>query len=383
MPVGTHSRALLSKLLLLLTSLVLVLFVVELSLRTTHLFGAHIAWTSPDPALGYRPVPGASYWSLREAERPISGRTNRLGYRDVDWSLSAPPGEYRIAVIGDSFVEAMQVEEDSTFLALTQTALSAQIGRPVELMNFGRSGDTQTEELLRLQRDVLQFRPDLVLLFFFPGNDVADVSPQTASSLQRPFYHVLDSGLVLDTSFDTTRMYRLRTLVDGLKRHSALVSLFTDNYVQWRPNHDVASPGLDGYLGLCTRHPQQAYVDDFRLNKHLMGTMGHILKARGIEFGIVVLPLLTYTRAANQRIEALDSTFDAHCYERDLAAFGKARGIDVLGLQDIFAKADTNRAMPLHWRDNGHWTYAGHRVVAGALENWLFPFIVAKATGSR
>ena len=367
----------LSNLALLLTSLIVVLGVVELLLRTTHLSGARIAWTSPDPVLGYRPRPGARYWSTQESDHPITGRINRFGWRDVDWSLSKPAGGYRVAVIGDSFVEALQVEQDSTFLTLTQAALSAQLGRPVELMNFGRSGFTQSEELLVLQHEVLQFKPDLVVVFFFPGNDVADVSPQTASTLQRPFFRVRDARLVLDTSFTTSRMYKLRSRVDALKRHSALVSMLAERFELWRRNRPAfARTELEAYIAFCTHHPPRASVDGYGLNKRLLQEMEHTLALQGIQFGIVVVPLPS---AVKHRIGALDSTFDAHCYEKDLAEFANARAIGILGLEDVIERADTEEAMPLYWRGIGHWTYAGHRVVAGALAAWLRPLIMGQS----
>src|SRR5438552_2622971 len=40
---------------------------------------------------------------------------NAEGWRDVAHELAKPPGVYRIAVLGDSYVEALQVELEQTF----------------------------------------------------------------------------------------------------------------------------------------------------------------------------------------------------------------------------------------------------------------------------
>lgn len=37
------------------------LFIVELVLRTTHLFGAKVSWTEKDVVLGYRFIPNSKY----------------------------------------------------------------------------------------------------------------------------------------------------------------------------------------------------------------------------------------------------------------------------------------------------------------------------------
>ena len=129
---------------------------------------------------------------LQENDHPITGTINRFGWRDVNWPIRKPKGTIRIAILGDSFVEAIQVEDDSTFESLSKRALIGAEGRG-EVMNFGRSGYTQSEELLVLQRDVLRFDPDVVVLFFFPGNDITDMARRTAPNRQRPFF-VMGNG---------------------------------------------------------------------------------------------------------------------------------------------------------------------------------------------
>ena len=64
--------------------------VLEITLRVTHLFGARISWTSPDPILGYTFNPGKDYWVNKENDHPISGKINRFGWRDKEWSLDKP-----------------------------------------------------------------------------------------------------------------------------------------------------------------------------------------------------------------------------------------------------------------------------------------------------
>jgi lysophospholipase L1-like esterase len=359
-----------------ITALILFAALLEILLRTTHLFGARLAWTTPDSLLGYRFDPGAPYWSVQENDHPITGRINRFGWRDRDWTSAKPAGSYRIAVLGDSFVEAFQVEADSTFVTLTQADLSAQVRHPVELMNFGRSGVTQTEQLLILSKDVLQFAPDMVLLFFFPGNDITDVERRTTTDRQRPFFLPSGNELVLDTSFASTAEYALRSRIDVLKRHSALVSLLSERYLALRLSRSASKErGLDEYLRLCTKHPDPMYLENYALNKRLMLAMNNLLAPRGIRFVVVVLPLPAYMPAMNRRFLAFDSTFDQYCFERDLSALAAGTGMGFLGLETAFAKEYANRPAPLNWHNMGHWTYAGHRLVATKLASWLRPVV--------
>lgn len=104
----------------------------------------------------------------KENDHPITGKINSYGWRDKELSLKKPQNTYRIAVLGDSLVEAFQVESDRTFLALTEQQLNEEHKLKVELMNFGHGGYTQSEELLVLENQVEQFSPDMVIVFFSP-----------------------------------------------------------------------------------------------------------------------------------------------------------------------------------------------------------------------
>ena len=98
--------------------------IVETVLRTTHLFGARIAWSEPDEYIAWRFTPKREYWFFKENDHAITGRINSHGWRDRERRVEKRPPSYRVAVIGDSYVEAFQVEEDSTFLSIAERELA-------------------------------------------------------------------------------------------------------------------------------------------------------------------------------------------------------------------------------------------------------------------
>lgn len=119
--------------------------------------------------------------------------------------MRKPAGSFRVAVLGDAFVEARQVDAEKTFWRLLGRNLGSCIalgGKQVEVLNFGIGGYATTEELLTLRRDVLRFSPDLVLLGFFADNDVHDnskaLSLATTWRMRRPFSVFAGNKLVLE-----------------------------------------------------------------------------------------------------------------------------------------------------------------------------------------
>ena len=91
----------------------------ETVLRTTHLFGASISASIPDSILKWRFAPNHDYWFFKENDHPITGKFNSFGWRDHEWSIAKPANTFRIAVLGDSFVEAFirRDREDIEILA--------------------------------------------------------------------------------------------------------------------------------------------------------------------------------------------------------------------------------------------------------------------------
>jgi hypothetical protein len=372
-------------------SLLVSLLLLECVLRVTHLFGASPMVTERDPLIGYRYIPGRQYAFQKESDHPITGRFNSYGWRDVDWNVRKPANGYRAAILGDSFVESFQVESDRTFLKLSEKKLSQRLGRPVELMNFGRSGFTQSEEYLVLQRSIAKFKPDIVALFLFPENDITDISPITAPMKMRPFYSLNENGgLVLDTSFRNMSEYRGKPISYFLKRNSALFSLVYQRRAIMKagrnqPEQEDLPDGiipsthaLEGYITLCTKHPDPQYVKNYRINKALIRAMSEFCRKRGIRFMLVDLDIEAYRPDIEQKWVAIDPTFDRNFYEDDLGRFAKSLGVDYLGLQRPFRTAYTRTRQPLHWEKQGHWghwNYKGHELVADLLSNKLSTII--------
>jgi hypothetical protein len=181
---------------------------------------------------GWKLLAGASGWQTDEGRGFVS--INRWGYRGTNWTRAKPAGTLRIAVLGDSFVEAQQVAEQDTACALMQRALSRklaslepehQLFKRVELMNFGVDGYGTAQELFSLKEDVWQFSPDVVVLAFFPGNDVRNNSAILEGDKCRPFFVPEDGQFVLGGPFEESPLFHFRCWLRFESYHSQLLNL--------------------------------------------------------------------------------------------------------------------------------------------------------------
>ena len=103
--------------------------------------------------------------------------TNADGFTGRDYPLKT--ANYRIAILGDSAVEAYGVPDTSRFTHLTeQLVFTKTQGRTkVEVMGFGVSGWGNVQHYGALRKYVLKYHPDEVWLMFLPNNETGDNTP--------------------------------------------------------------------------------------------------------------------------------------------------------------------------------------------------------------
>ncbi|MGH9361926.1 MAG: SGNH/GDSL hydrolase family protein, partial [Thermoanaerobaculia bacterium] len=104
-------RRLLARFALTAAATLFALAALELALRLAGY--SHPNFYRPEPVRGWGLRPGAAGRWRQEGDAPV--RINRDGLRDEEHPVAKPPGELRIALLGDSMVEALQVPRDRTF----------------------------------------------------------------------------------------------------------------------------------------------------------------------------------------------------------------------------------------------------------------------------
>ena len=104
-------------------------------------------------------------------------RTNNLGFRGDDISLEKPDNTYRILFLGDSMTFGWGVEDRQTFPARLQEYLHGlDLGLKFEVINAGFTDGYSPDSYYAFLRDRgLKLEPDLIILTFFPYNDIPDL----------------------------------------------------------------------------------------------------------------------------------------------------------------------------------------------------------------
>ena len=136
-----------------------------------------------DPIVGIRQRPG-TFVAVTDGEVHYK-YVNSAGFVDEERAKEKPSGTKRIIVLGNSFSQANQVDDDKDFTSVLQAKLRSE-GYSYEVLNFGIRGMSVTQQYLTLREYALAYRPDIVIFATSFFNDVADNVPQLGTPVH-PF----------------------------------------------------------------------------------------------------------------------------------------------------------------------------------------------------
>lgn len=371
---------------LVLASLVAALLLGEIMLRAIG-YSAPV-WYQPHPQLGWTLRPGVAGWFTREGRAYV--QVNPSGRRDRETLLDKPDDVYRIAVLGDSYSEAMQVAREQAYWWLLAERLAAcgfQPGKRIEVLNFGVSGYGTAQEYLVLESNAMRYRPDLVLLQFTNGNDVRNNSFALEDEKSRPFFMLDPQGrLRIDDSFAFSPSFRSHTsfTYDVLRRasdRSRLLQLVRN----WRSTSVIrkaqASEGVEqGMEPVVLAAPRERLWDEaWRITEQLIAKSAEHAQRNGARFLLVSVPYAIQVhpdrelRAALQRRLGVEDLFYP---DRRIAEFSKRSGFVAVPLAPEMQRIAEERGKYFHGFENvgmgrGHWNPQGHRAAAEIIARQL------------
>lgn len=346
-------------------------------------------WYRPDPQLGASLRPRAEGWFTNEGRAYV--RVNSAGLRDREHAIEKPEGVYRIAVLGDSYAEAMQVDIEDTFWSLLQEKLmrcAYQPGKRVETINFGVSGFGTAQQYLMLRSMAIHYRPDLVLLQFTSGNDIRNNSIALEPEKSRPFFLLDKRGEVaLDASFAATPEFRRRAsapleLARSLSDYSRVLQLLhAARNVELFPRASAVDAGveagLDGAVLVPPRDP--SWEEAWAVTERLMARMSDYAQRNGSRFVVVTVPFAIQVHPDRQVREALQTRLgvsDLFYPDRRIEAFARGQGITAIALAYEMQHLAESGRVHFHGFENtrmglGHWNPRGHRAAADIIARHL------------
>ncbi|MGB3468422.1 MAG: SGNH/GDSL hydrolase family protein [Cyclobacteriaceae bacterium] len=213
--------------------------------------------------------------------------TNALGLKGPELRDSS---KYRIALIGDSYVEGYGKSNHQIFPHF----LDSLTGEEVEILNFGTSGGFGTvNEVALYENFARHFKPDLVILFYLNYNDVHDnlnaisngridkdmnltykvgtkeeVFASVSANIQPAPTSAVISGLyVLELAgkgWSALEVFAQNALNMKMDFHSGLADIYAEEDVDYlQPGYDAVGASLKRFIELTSADSAKFVVINF------------------------------------------------------------------------------------------------------------------------
>ena len=349
-----------------------------------------------DREKGWSLRPGGSGVATGETRQFV--RINTNGFRDKERSFDKPANSVRIAVLGNSWTEALQVPLEKTYCSVLEHKLAelpSYAGKNVEVLNFGVSGYSTAQELITLQEDVWKYHPDVLVVAFYSARDIANNTREfnnAADPEQSPYFVYRGDKLALDDSFRSlsavqNRQIMLQRIRAGVNDHvrvlqavNALVRYGRTQVALAAVKEKKSKTGTESLEHSIYAPPtQKALEEAWRVTEGLLVEIHKKAKSRGV--GLIIVTLANRPQVIpdiNRRAAFMTEYGVSNLSYADdrINALGAWEGISVINLAPALSEfAEKNHVYLNGFNDanwgEGHWNETGHRVAAETIAlNW-------------
>lgn len=307
---------------------------------------------------------------------------NSQGYRGPE--SQATGAASRVIIYGDSFIEAEYSQFANTFGEQLRQIATKELGKPVTVINAGANGYGPDQALLRMEQELPQVRPQLVILSVFADNDYGDL-------MRNKLFRLDDEGTLTANAwhrsaecqhpgmrgrYEPTLWKLTRNAVRGLQSEGGVVESYMerwrlqclaefDEYIT-RGNsevHDLQADHYDADIGLTPGVPSAKYKA--RLFSKVLERIAKTCRQYQTQLLVVIIP------SPADLIPGYDfCAIDAHAYPQyDSRALTEAAvraaekcQLPSINLYDAFA-GHNPRSLYFRGGDN-HWNDAGQKFAA-------------------
>jgi len=300
------------------------------------------------------------------------------------------PVRFRALAIGDSQTYGAGVTYDETFAALLESRLRGT-EPTAEVLNLGVPGWEPPEELHLFNVYGMQFRPDVVLMNFYIGNDIIR---RRGAYWEQPIIVAGQSYYVHATG---TRIHDLISPGRWVLYHHVnfMIRIGILSFNRWRQalrpesDHGITLRTRQGYFQELDERTDIYLVDEpdeirlqWEKTRQTLAGFKRTAEAGGGNLILVLVPdHVQVDRQLREEFTAAraeaPSRFDFELPQRRLKQWGRANGVTTVDLLPAFR--DATMTEPLYFETDLHLTVAGHRCVA----NSLWPLLQALSAGKH
>ncbi len=387
-------------LLLALMSICLTVFALEIAVRflpppyspdTGILFSCH-------NSLGWTGMPNFQD-VLEDPNFRQELRFNSLGMHDTEHTLEKAPSTFRILMLGDSFVHAVQVGEAATAHQVLENYLNQQeqTGQlHFEVVSSGVVNWGTNQQLIYYREQGRRFQADLVLLTFYIGNDFLDNLPGNVLTIKgfncyAPYFALCNGELNpnplvyapgisnLQNNCSPARR-ALMNIMGALYQHSRLYQQIEPFIIANKPRQQFGQAYPQSFSALYLPNDEVELEQAWQITQATITQLNQEVEAGGTQFAVAiispwsVIQLALLSQAEQESFLKNNPVFvkaQANRPNQRLTKFLNSKNVPFIDLTTPMIEHLNSDGTPLYLLGEGHWTVEGNRVAADTLAQWL------------
>jgi len=346
--------------------ILLSIFVAEIFLR---LFKSETTLKFYDnPVFGSAFVPNQKGVFVTETKEYFSNvEINSQGWPDFEHSFEKPRDVYRILILGDSFVENLQVPFEKRFFRQLQDKL----GNKFEIIAMGRGNTGTAQQYLMLKEYGLKYKPDLVIQMFLTANDVKNNSSVLQNDPYLPYFEIESNNSLKEISQIKRSNRKLSSLKEILKKCeiTKIILFFRQKYLERKAIS--LSGGYPTDYHIYDSNYSADYQNAWELTKRLILETKRVTENSQAKYILVTLAnneqvntkvqgeifkKYPNLKNANPDFEKPDKILKEYCQEQKIDCFF------MLPYFKDYIKNNPNETT--HFFYDGHWSQTGTNLAA-------------------
>lgn len=359
--------------LLLALTLVFIFAIFELIVFRWVLVAADLPQLSENEGylLKYEPNQSGVYRVKHEIKANYKINSNGWNSNYKSYPTALTPGKKRIVVIGDSYIEALQVNYDKSFAEQLEKILGRD---STEVFRFGMSGAPVSHYVYMLGQEAIKHSPHVVIINLV-DNDFLQSLGLNEGTYTDSFatYQIHRDGSISDTE---PKQYR-RNIAWYIKRTATFRYLYVRMKLMprliaksimknfYRKRSDVTHSSKLSNLGNYSVAQKSEIIIDYALDN-----LEHLQKKHRFELFLIV------DGDRSETMNAIDENRPINrsglWLNRLLSTKASLRSIKLLNLQDVIKEDYLENRKPFQFANDYHWNQYMHSLVAQAAKDYFF-----------
>jgi len=346
-------------LIVLISTIIILLIILEIFLRIFFPISDNLF--IGDKIIGHKHIPDKKAKYLSEEYKTIS-LFNSEGFRDINHEIENQ-NKTRIAFLGDSFTDALEVNFENSFHQILKKDLNKNYPNNYEIFNFGMWYFSTAQEYLLYKEYVKKYSPDIIYLQVFYNDPYETCLPNS----QNPSYY-LENNQIKAREFIPLKTGKLKLFISKYSKLAVLIrKTYKDFQAKTSQQELTQQEGIQKEKKVYLENYDKETLDCFYLSEYFLKKLKQEIENDNAELRVIIIshPASIYEKDKQEFLEntELDEEISFDKPEKQFENILNKLGIKYISTKQEFK----NQRKRVYFEKDKHLNEKGHEILGKML----------------